>query len=223
MMKRMMAFVLLIFVGFTLVSCQKSTTTETMISTQPETDDFDYSPLTFPNYTQINPVRYLDQNEIGSYNGWQDFGLTGEIKTHPWHQATYTYQMYSYFIRTNLQNLYGEVLLPQSLEELPEWVTQSNADGHRILWFSMTGRTLPNQIELLQTEVLTNNSETQTFIRAEYRVSLSETIQQWIVYFMEVDGIYSSFSIRVNEYYDQVLSTGDLIVKTYQLRTNLTP
>ncbi len=221
MMKRIAIFMLLILVSFALVSCQ-TTPTETTISTQPETDDFNYSSLTFPNYSQINPVRYLSQNEIGFYNGWQDFGLSGEIKTHPWHQATYTYQMYSYFIRTNLQDLYGEVLLPQSFEDLPQWVAQTEADGHRILWFSMTGRTLPNQIELLQTEVLANTSETQTFIRAEYRVTLSETIQQWIVYFMEVDGIYSSYSIRVNEFYDQVLSTGDLIVKTYQIRTNIT-
>jgi len=128
---------------------------------------------------------------------------------------TYTYQMYSYFLRNNLQDLYTGVVLPNNLEDLPDWIAQITEDGHRILWKSM-GLTLPNVITLLQTESITSSSGLQTFIRAEYEIIVDDVEEQWIVYFMEEEGIFSAFSIRVNEYYDTVLSTTDFIIQSYQ-------
>lgn len=183
----------------------------------PGSDDFNYNALSFPNFSSINPVRYLDQDPRGNdINGWQDFGLSGEIQTHPWAWMTYTYQMYSYFIRNNLQELFAGVSLPQEVGDLPEWFADPQGDGHRILWFSMG--TLPTAITLTDTESIVSTNGIQPFLRAEYEVTVNDVHQQWIVYFMDVEGVFSSYSIRVNESYDQVKSTTDFLVQTYQLK-----
>jgi hypothetical protein len=184
------------------------------------TDDYDYTVLSFPNYLAENPVRYLQTDPFGmQFDGWQDFGPEGEIQTHPWTMMTYTYQMYSYFFRNDLQSLYADVTLPSTLAEMPSWIAQTNEDGHGILWYSMAARTLPSSITLEAVETLAASDETTNFIRAEYEVVLAETTQRWIVYFMDTDGIYSSYSIRVNESYENVRDTTDMMVKSYRAKT----
>lgn len=220
-MKKWGLFLLTCLLGLVLFACDKGTTTSTTTTStteEPETDTFNYNALVFPNYSIGNPVRYLSEDQMGfEYNGWQDFGLTGEIRTHPWPMMTYTYQMYSYFLRNDLQDLYAGVTLPENLADLPEWVSRTGQDGHRILWLSMS-HDLPSVITLLDTETLTSTNELQTFLRAEYEVTIGETVQQWIVYFMDVEGTFSSYSIRVNENYEMVMSTTDLMVQSYQLK-----
>ncbi|MDD3477904.1 MAG: hypothetical protein PHP32_03430 [Candidatus Izemoplasmatales bacterium] len=216
MMKRIGFWMLVMLQAITLLACTEKTTISTGV------DQYDYASLSFPNYSSINPVRYLDVDDNGmEYNGWQDFGLTGEILTHPWPWMTYTYQMYSYYIRTNLQALYVDVTLPTSLESLPQWLTDCQTDGHRILWYSM-GQSLPGTIELLCTETLTTTHGNQTMIRAEYEISNNEITEQWIVYLMDVDGVFSAYSVRVNESYDDVLSTTDMIALSYQIKVSET-
>ncbi len=217
-MKKLVLFLLTFLIGMTFIACD-SNTTSTTESTILEVDNFDYTSLTFPNYSLDNPARYLSEDEYGNeYHGWQNFGLTGEIMTYPWIKTTYTYQMYSFFIRTDLQTLYNDVNLPDTLSTLPEWIANTQGDGNRILWYSM-GQSLPEEIILLDVETITATNNAQTFIRAEYSVTINTHLQQWIVYFMDVDGVYSSYSIRVNDNYDTVLSTADFIVQSYQLKT----
>ncbi|MDD4096643.1 MAG: hypothetical protein PHP22_10435 [Oscillospiraceae bacterium] len=218
-MKKWGLFFLVSLFSFALIACaEESSTTASTTTEEQETDDFDYNSLVFPNYSAENPVRYLQEDERGyEYDGWQNFGLTGEIQTHPWPMMTYTYQMYSYFLRNDLQALYGDVALPENLADLPAWVSQIRQDGHRILWFSM-GLDLSSAITLLDTEILTLTEGNQTFLRAEYEVTKGEVVQQWIVYFMGVEGTFSSYSIRVNELYEMVLSTTDLMVQSYRLK-----
>lgn len=212
-MKKWGIFLLAFLLGVALISC-----TSTSVTTLAKSDDFDYNSLSFPNYSAENPVRYLSKDQNGfDFNGWQDFGLTGEIRTLPWPWTTYTYQMYSYFIRNNLQDLYLGITLPDNLSDIPEWVVDIHESGHRILWFSM-GRNLPENISLLDTKTLTSTNGIQTFLRAEYNVTINKSVEQWIVYFMDVDGTFSSYSIRVNESYDSVMSTTDSMVQSYQLK-----
>ena len=92
-------------------------------------------------------------------------------------------------------------------------------DGHGILWYSMAARTLPSSITLEAVETLAASDEATNFIRAEYEVVLAETTQRWIVYFMDTNGIYSSYSIRVNESYENVRDTTDTMVKSYRAKT----
>lgn len=206
-------FIFAFAVALTLVfgACSNTTTTT-------GTDEFDYASLAFPNYMEVNPVRFLQTNEMGlEFDGWQDFGLTGEIQTHPWPWQTYTYQMYSYFIRNDLQDLYGDVDLPEDLSLMPEWIAQGREDGHRILWFSMI-RSLPDSITVQSTMSLTSDDEANTFLRVEYEITTGETPERWIVYFMDAGGTFSSYSIRVNEDYETVLDTTTTMVKTYRLK-----
>lgn len=221
-MKKMILLWLVGLLGLALVGCAEQTTastTATTATTEPQgTDDFAYGSLSFPNFSAINPIRFLGVDQNGfEYDGWQDFGIDGEIQTHPWPWMTYTYQMYSYFIRTNLQVLFSGVVLPENLEDLPQWFAQTHEDGHRILWYSM-GSDLPDAITLVAIETLTSTNGIQTFLRAEYEVTVGETERQWIVYFMDVEGTFSSYSVRVNENYETVLSTTDFMVQTYQLK-----
>ena len=180
-------------------------------------DSYDYSSLTFPNYSQENPVRYLEEDIMGPYDGWQNFGTEGEIQTMPVPMATYTYQMYSYFIRNDLGQLYGDITLPEYIDDLPDWISDLNTDGHRILWFSM-GRNLPTDIELVGFETIQADDNDQTFLKAEYEVVIDEVTQLWIIYFMLENDTYSSFGIRVNELYESVESWTDSIIKTYRLK-----
>lgn len=225
-MKKIAIATALMLMMIVLVSCSvdgfHSTTSISTISTTQEEyiDSYPYQPLTFPNYSMQNPIRYLNEDERGfQYNGWQDFGYSGEILTHPWPWTTYTYQMYSYYIRNDLQLLYSSISLPEKLEDLPQWITQTNQEGRRIIWYSMGSR-LPEVITLLRTEIITSNNQINTFLRAEYTVEANELLERWIIYFMEESGIYSSYSVRVNEYYDLVLTTTTSMVQSYQQKAN---
>lgn len=210
---------LVLSIALTLLLSACANTTQTTVGT----DDYDYSLLSFPNYLAENPVRYLQTDPFGmQFDGWQDFGPEGEIQTHPWTMMTYTYQMYSYFIRNDLQSLYADITLPSSLAEMPTWIAQPTEDGHRILWYSMTARTLPSSIVLLDVETVASRDETNTFLRAAYDVVVMEATQRWIVYFMDTDGIYSSYSIRVNESYENVRGITDAMVSSYRLQTQET-
>jgi hypothetical protein len=208
---------MIVFVSCSIESSESTTSISTISTTQTEIIDYyPYSSLTFPNYSILNPIRYLSEDERGlKYNGWQDFGYSGEILTHPWPWTTYTYQMYSYYIRNDLQLLYSSISLPDKLEDIPQWITQSNQDGRRIIWYSMGSR-LPEVITLLRTDLITSNNQINTFLRAEYTVEVNEIIEHWIIYFMEEDGIYSSYSVRVNEYYESVLITTSSMIQSYQ-------
>ena len=209
-MKKALTFLLACLFGLALASCAEGSTT---------VDTYDYQQLSFPDFMAVNPVRYTGVDDLGQeYLGWQDFGTTGEIMTHPWSWTTYTYQMYSYFIRNDLQQFYVDVPLPDELGDLPGWIAEASAYGRRVLWFSMMARTLPDSITLLETETLTSENGIQTFLRAEYRVTAGEEQTDWILYFMDVEGIYSSFAIRVNESHDSVMSTADFLIQSYRLK-----
>jgi hypothetical protein len=210
-----MGIIMVAFLLFTMTSCVNLSTTD-----EEEFDAFNYNSLSFPNYSLENPTRYLDEDEQGyPINGWQDFGETGEIMTHPWPMFTYTYQMYSYYIRNDLKLLYTEIELPETLGELPEWITKTTQNGHRIIWYSM-GFVLPDEITLNRSETLTSVNGIQTFLKAEYTVLLGETEDEWVIYFMEENGIYCSYAVRANESYEQVVSTADFIVETYQKKSS---
>ncbi|MDD4494156.1 MAG: hypothetical protein PHV32_07390 [Eubacteriales bacterium] len=55
--------------------------------------------------------------------------------------------------------------------------------------------------------------------KVEYTLTMEDQERQWIVYFLEEDGIYSSFAVRVNEAYDAVSSLADVIVQSYQQKS----
>jgi hypothetical protein len=216
-MKRLGTLMMSAMLTLLLFACIQTTTLTT------GTDDFDYSVLSFPSYMAENPVRYLQTNDFGMpFDGWQNFGPEGEIQTHPWPWTTYAYQMYSYFIRNDLQSLYSGLSLPERLDEMPEWIAQTNEDGHRILWFSMTARTLPSSITLLDVQTLLAEDPSAVFLRAEYDIIVSDATQRWIVYFMETNGLFSSYSIRVNEMVDNVRVITDGMVKTYRVKPSTT-
>lgn len=229
-MKKITIVIVLLYLLIAFVSCNTDRSTSTRLTTNtsspitiPTTkeesiDSYAYSTLTFPNYSSLNPVRYVNEDERGmKYNGWQDFGNTGEFLTHPWPWTTYTYQMYSYFIRNDLQFLYNIISLPEKLEDLPQWLTQTNQEGRRIIWYSM-GRRLPEVITLHRIEIITSNNQIKTFLRAEYTVTINETLENWIIYFMEEDGTFHSYSVHVNEYYPSVLSTTTSMIQSYQIK-----
>ena len=148
-MKRTFALLLTLLLAFLISFCacgQKS-------------DGFIYTDLTFPSFKADNPVRYLDENNFGKYNGWQDFSTAGEIRTISQPMgSTYTHQMYSYYIRNDLAALYSDVKLPAKLEKLPKWLAAVNEQGHRILWYSM-GLELPERIQLNRTSTVSGVPE----------------------------------------------------------------
>lgn len=194
-----------------LVSCATKDGVDTVTTTQ-GVDDAVYSDMILPNYFENNPVRYLDVDIRGfEYNGWQDFGLRGEIRTNAQNpQTTYVSQMYSYYIRNDLKHLYPDIELPKELAKLPEWLADTTADGRRAFWYSM-GR-LPESIELVSFSELTNESGSMKFVKAEYRVSGED----WVIYFMEDEGVYSAYAVKANESFDFVKTHSDTIIKSYQ-------
>jgi hypothetical protein len=195
-----------------ITACSQTTTTV-------EVDYYAYATLQFPNFGALNPVRYRQVDAMGfEFDGWQDFGPDGEIQTHPWSWMTYTYQMYSYYLRNDLIAVYHNVLLPSALDELPEWIAQTTEDGHRILWYSM-GLRLPKIITILATQALTANDDDQTFLRVEYEVTVDDGLESWIVYFMDAGDTFASYAVRVNELYETVRDTTDAMVKTYRPKT----
>ena len=205
-----LALVSILFM-FLLCACTEKATVDTA----------DYNNMAFPNYTEQNPVRYLQENEFGKYDGWQDFGKNGEIRTVAQPMgSTYTYQMYSWYIRNDLQSLYEGYELPKGIDDMPNWISDTTQNGRRILWKSMSD-TLPKEIELVETESIATEDGIKEFVKAQYEIivqgiSGDDVKEQWIVYFTEDDGVYSSFAVKVNEGLDTVERLADGIVASYK-------
>lgn len=180
----------------------------------------EYNGTIFPDYKAENPVRYLEESDMGKCNGWQDFGLTGEIRTITVPVgSTYVYQMYSYYIRNDLSTIYSAESLPDAIEDLPEWLSDTVTVGRRSFWYSMGGR-LPQTVTLKSTAVVSTENGTGTFLKAEYTVRIAdganEREEDWVIYFMEEDGTYSVFAVMANENFTFVKSYSESIVKSYQ-------
>lgn len=179
-----------------------------------------YNGMLFPDYKTDNPVRYLGETSMGKSNGWQDFGMNGEIRTITVPMgSTYVYQMYSYYIRNDLSHIYSEKELPGKLEDLPKWLTDTVTVGRKSFWYSMGGR-IPESITLDATASIISENGAMQFIKAEYTVQLKNGSnakeENWVIYFMEENGIYSAYAVNANENFDFVKSYTETIVKSYQ-------
>ena len=157
---------------------------------------------------------------MGKSNGWQDFGLNGEIRTITVPVgSSYVYQMYSYYIRNDLKHIYWNEDLPDTLEKLPEWLSDSESAGRRTFWYSM-GLRIPVDITVEATSEITSENGIIKFLKAEYTVQikdgLNEKEEHWVIYFMEEDGVYSAYAVLANENFDFVKSYSESIVKSYQ-------
>ncbi len=53
----------------------------------------------------------------------------------------------------------------------------------------------------------------------EYDASVAGVIEHWIIYFKETNDTFASYAIRVNESYEMVRDTTDMLVKTYRIKT----
>jgi len=180
----------------------------------------EYNGTIFPDYVAENPVRYLEESDMGKSNGWQDFGLNGEIRTITMPVgSSYVYQMYSYYIRNDLKHIYWNEELPDELEKLPEWLSDTKSAGRRSFWYSM-GLRIPVNITVKATTEITSENGVMQFIKAEYKVHIkdgsNEKEENWVIYFMEEDGVYSAYAVLANENFDFVKSYSESIVKSYQ-------
>ncbi len=187
--------------------------------TEPPQDDADYTQMEFPNYSLENPIRYAAEEMGRPYDGWQDFGLSGEIRTVPQPMGmTYIYQMYSWFIRNDLRLLYPDDQLPESAEAIPEWIADTTADRRRTLFLSMGD--LPAAIMLLSSEEMSVGEN--RIVKAKYVVaseSSSDRALNWILYFLAQPQTYSVFAVRINEGADTVERLTDSIVQSYRLHS----
>jgi len=181
----------------------------------PTTDGFDYSSLSLPDYRTTNPVRYMGVDNRGMQtDGWQDFGLSGELRTTPQPMgSTYIYQTYSYFIRNDLTHLYPNDTIPSTPKELAEWLTEIGETGRRALWYSIGA--LPNTVELTAYEALTSESGA-VIGKATYRHS-GDT---WTVYILCEEVTASVLAIDPNDTGDYVIAFTDGIAKSYRPKTN---
>ena len=184
----------------------------------------EYNGMKLPDYKAENPVRYLEEGDMGRSNGWQDFGPVGEIRTITVPiGSTYIYQMYSYYIRNDLTHLYSNWTLPSSLEELPEWLADTEAVGRKSFWYSM-GYRLPANIAVENVTEITSEDGNINFIAAEYKIQLrdgeNEKEESWIIYFMQEYGVYSAYAVVAHENFDFVKSYSESIVKSYQIKQN---
>lgn len=180
----------------------------------PSTDDFDYGSLTLPDYRTWNPVRYMGVDNRGMQSdGWQDFGLTGELRTIPQPMgSTYLYQTYSYFIRNDLTHLYPNDTIPTTPEALAEWLTEIGERGRRSLWYSIGA--LPNTVELTAYEELAADGGI-AIGKATYRHS-GDT---WTVYILCESNTASVLVIDPHDEGDYVIAFTDAIAKSYRVRT----
>ena len=195
------------------------TTTHYYTLTHPNAE---YNGTVFPDYIAENPVRYLEESSMGKSNGWQDFGLNGEIRTITVPVgSSYVYQMYSYYIRNDLKHIYWNEDLPDTLEKLPEWLSDSESAGRRTFWYSM-GLRIPVDITVEATSEITSENGIIKFLKAEYTVQIkdgsNEKEEHWVIYFMEEDGVYSAYAVLANENFDFVKAYTEAIVKSYQIK-----
>ena len=176
----------------------------------------DYSTLILPDYRVQNPVRYSGVDDRGyRTDGWQDFGLLGEIRTVPIPMGmTYTYQAYSYFIRNDLTHLYPNETLPQTPDALAIWLADISEPGRRAVWKSMNAG-LPHTIELISCEELTTADEGTTLGKATY---LADG-QRWVFYLLCENGTASVFAVRPNDEGDFVINFTDAIAVSYRVKS----
>ncbi len=177
----------------------------------------EYNGMLFPDYKTENPVRYLEESTMGKSNGWQDFGMAGEIRTITVPiGSTYVYQMYAYYLRNDLSHIYPKETLPDTLAELPAWLSDTVTVGRRSFWYSMGGR-IPKSITLESTAAIASENGAMTFIQAQYKVQIDNgRAEDWVIYFMEEDGVYSAYAVIANENFDFVKSYTESIVKSYR-------
>ena len=180
----------------------------------------EYNGKVFPDYNAENPVRYLEETDMGKSNGWQNFGTNGEIRTITAPVgSTYIYQMYSYYIRNDLSHIYWDQELPRTLHELPEWLSDTVSAGRRSFWYSM-GCRIPKNITLEAISEITSEDGSTHFLKAEYKVQImdgaTKAEEDWIIYFMEEDGVYSAFAVIAHENFTFVKSYSETIIKSYQ-------
>ena len=190
------------------------TTTHYYVMMHPNAE---YNGTVFPNYSEENPIRYLEESAMGKANGWQDFGAHGEIRTVTVPVgSTYVYQMYSYYIRNDLSHIYWDAELPNSLEDLPAWLADTTTAGRKSFWYSM-GNRIPEHMTVETTAVIASENGTMQFVKAEYQLQMHDGSQErWIVYFMEEYGVYSAFAVVAHENFDFVKSYSESIIKSYQ-------
>ena len=184
--------------------------------------DAEYNGMVFPDYNKENPVRYLEEGDMGKYNGWQDFGANGEIQTITVpYASTYIYQMYSYYIRNDFRHIYAEEVLPDKLEDLPAWLADVTAKGRKSFWYSM-GLRLPETVTMVTTSEIILEDGNMKFTKAEYKVHVkngaTEKEEDWVIYFMEEDGIYHAYAVIANENFSFVKSYTESIVKSYKTK-----
>lgn len=193
-----------------------STTTTPAAQSQ---DYFFYSNSILPDYTVRNPVRYLNEDKtFGGFDGWQYFGDYGELCTVPQPQrSTYTYQMYAYYLRTDLSDMYADngLSLPSHVEEIAEHIADTSSNGNRLLWYSMEQK-LPENIMLNSAQWLDNSDGTQQLLRACYTVTVGNVNTSWFLYFIPRSDTADVFAVRVNENPDAVMSFTDSIVRSYR-------
>jgi len=180
----------------------------------------EYNGMLFPDYKTENPVRYLEESDMGKCNGWQDFGTEGEIRTITVPiGSTYIYQMYSYYIRNDLSHIYAKETLPSRLTELPEWLSDTAAAGRRSFWYSM-GIRIPEAVTLTTMQTIKSENGDASFIKAEYQLTVKngegQKEENWVVYFMEENGVYSAFAVHANENFDFVKSYSESIVRSFR-------
>ncbi len=202
-MKKAVLLLLALVTAFALCACGSST------------DTYDYSSYVFPNYSEINPIRYLEKNERGhDCNGWQDMGTTGEIRTVGVAMGdTATYQFYSWYIRNDLQSLYGNVELPSSIEKMPGFLVSGN--GHAVLWRSM-GLT-PDSIKLLGTKKI--SGENKDFLLARYELTTGDTVKLCLVYLMQEGETFSACSFLTMPADEELVTNlADGIVGTWKTK-----
>ena len=82
------------------------------------------------------------------------------------------------------------------------------------------GLRIPVNITVKATTEITSENGVMQFIKAEYKVHIkdgsNEKEENWVIYFMEEDGVYSAYAVLANENFDFVKSYSESIVKSYQ-------
>lgn len=170
------------------------------------------SEQTPPDFAGENPVRYYAEDErFGPYDGWRYFGVKGEIQTVSVPaQSTYTYQMYSSYVRNDIGRIYTDAL-PTSPAMLAAYMLENGT----AFWQSM-GCT-PFAITAKEGEMMKVNGI--PLYRIIYSVKESSRSSDWIVYFLCEGDVASAFAVRPNESFDSVLAMADRIIGTYREKT----
>ena len=129
--------------------------------------------------------------------------------------------MLSYYIRNDFRHIYAEEVLPDKLEDLPAWLADVTAKGRKSFWYSM-GLRLPETVTTVTTSEIILEDGNMKFTKAEYKVHVkngaTEKEEDWVIYFMEEDGIYHAYAVIANENFSFVKSYTESIVKSYKTK-----